>query len=486
MPRVVVIGIDGASPELLAEYADLGVMPNYARLKAEGCSGVLTSTIHPNTPQAWTTLFTGVDASRHGIFDFRRFDLSQRTFHYSHSGHRLAPMVWELPGVRELRSLVVNLPLTYPATSINGLMLTGMNTPSMEELTWPPEAYRDVLALEPDYRIDTLWRTYRNAEEHCLAALRMAEARARLLERLFSRESYDLSIGVFTATDRMQHLYWHRRHDPRDIVARIHGVIDAFLGRLAEQLGRTGDLLLLVSDHGFTDLEADFYPNNLLRSLNLLKFQGDPHSIHASAQVRRGFEFLDWDRTPVYAYGFFGSLYLNHLMLTPKSRNNLRDDLIGLLREGYLDTGLSAIWAKEDLFEDPASTVVPEVLLIPRHYRAMARDGSEFLSPALYDSPSLPYTGTHAPEGLYLAWGKGVPPSTTALDAQDVAPLVLRALSVAKPSLLHGCDRKGGFDETVLPCRGSYPTEATQYFSKEHRTAELDHIGESLRGLGYL
>ena len=116
----------------------------------------------------------------------------------------------------------------------------------------------------------------------------------------------------------------------------------------------------------------------------------------------------------------------------------------------------------------------------------MARDGSEFLSPALYDSPSLPYTGTHAPEGLYLAWGKGVPPSTTALDAQDVAPLVLRALSVAKPSLLHGCDRKGGFDETVLPCRGSYPTEATQYFSKEHRTAELDHIGESLRGLGYL
>ena len=68
--KIVVIGLDGATFDIIEPLTKRGKLPNLARIMENGVYGELTSTIHPITPQAWTTFLTGKNAGKHGIFDF--------------------------------------------------------------------------------------------------------------------------------------------------------------------------------------------------------------------------------------------------------------------------------------------------------------------------------------------------------------------------------------------------------------------------------
>ena len=73
--RVILLGIDGGTLSLLEPWMDDATLPNFARIRAEGCTGILDSTVPPTTPTAWTTCFTGVNPGKHGIYDFRESPL---------------------------------------------------------------------------------------------------------------------------------------------------------------------------------------------------------------------------------------------------------------------------------------------------------------------------------------------------------------------------------------------------------------------------
>ena len=68
--RLLVIGLDGATLDLVAPWAAAGELPTLARLMAAGSWGPLRSTLPPATFPAWTSLVTGVNPGRHGVLDF--------------------------------------------------------------------------------------------------------------------------------------------------------------------------------------------------------------------------------------------------------------------------------------------------------------------------------------------------------------------------------------------------------------------------------
>ena len=69
-PKLTVIGLDAATFDVIDPLVEAGHLPNIARILREGTSGVLRSTTHPLTPHAWSTMVTGVNAARHGVWDF--------------------------------------------------------------------------------------------------------------------------------------------------------------------------------------------------------------------------------------------------------------------------------------------------------------------------------------------------------------------------------------------------------------------------------
>ena len=80
--KILIIGLDAATMELIEPWAAAGQLPTLARLMKEGASGRLISTPNMHSASAWTSLLTGVNPGRHGLFVFsdRNFATGRQEF----------------------------------------------------------------------------------------------------------------------------------------------------------------------------------------------------------------------------------------------------------------------------------------------------------------------------------------------------------------------------------------------------------------------
>ncbi len=152
---VVVIGIDGMDPGLLAKFIADGRMPNFARLAAEGSFDSLETSIPPQSPVAWSNFITGMDPGGHGIFDFLHRDPATYAPVFSAAevvepGRTLSIGDWVLPLSRggtvllregeafwqildrhDVPCAIVRVPANYPPAPTRGHSLSGMGTPDL-------------------------------------------------------------------------------------------------------------------------------------------------------------------------------------------------------------------------------------------------------------------------------------------------------------------------------------------------------------------
>lgn len=142
---VVVLGLDGFDPRLVAPLLEAGALPNLARLRAQGGYAPLATTYPAQTPVAWSTFATGANPGRHGIFDFVRRDpltylpdLSLNRFEKKAAylppravNLRRGTTVWQLLSAAGIASCVIRCPCTFPPDEISGRMLSGMGVPDL-------------------------------------------------------------------------------------------------------------------------------------------------------------------------------------------------------------------------------------------------------------------------------------------------------------------------------------------------------------------
>jgi len=127
--KVVFIGLDGVRWDLVDPLIQRGLLPNFARLKAESAWGVLQSTECYISPPAWATMMTGFLPEHTGIYNFGHWSPKQRRFLPLRSTDILVPAVWDIASLGGANTAVVNVPLTYPVTEVNGIMVSGLLTP---------------------------------------------------------------------------------------------------------------------------------------------------------------------------------------------------------------------------------------------------------------------------------------------------------------------------------------------------------------------
>ena len=153
--KLLLIGIDGGTWDLLEPLMARGAMPELARLLERGARGVLRSVSPPLTPAAWATVLTGKNPGGHGIFDFRRTPsrfAAEQTTEYVSSRLLPRPYLYDRIGAAGKRVISINVPMTYPPHAINGCMITGMFTPRGNACTYPPELQGRLGDYEVDLR----------------------------------------------------------------------------------------------------------------------------------------------------------------------------------------------------------------------------------------------------------------------------------------------------------------------------------------------
>ncbi|HEY5573837.1 MAG TPA: alkaline phosphatase family protein, partial [Anaerolineales bacterium] len=128
--KIIAIGWDGATWDLLGPWVAAGKLPRLAGLMARGASGILKSTPLPLSPAAWSTIITGQNPGKHGVFDWFERRPDGYEVDYVHTGRIGARPVWEYFIAGGKRVGIFNPPMIYPAVPVDGFMISGMAAPS--------------------------------------------------------------------------------------------------------------------------------------------------------------------------------------------------------------------------------------------------------------------------------------------------------------------------------------------------------------------
>ena len=170
--KLIILGIDGMDPQLLKQLMHEGKMPNFSRLASQGSFRLLTTSIPPQSPVAWSNLITGMNAGGHGIFDFIHRDPKTLEPYFSasrvegpkhgiHLGNWVIPLgggsaeqlrkgkaFWEILDQHGVPNSVFRIPANFPPVPANGQTLSGMGTPDLRGTYGTFSFYTDDPAAE--------------------------------------------------------------------------------------------------------------------------------------------------------------------------------------------------------------------------------------------------------------------------------------------------------------------------------------------------
>ncbi len=137
--KIIILGFDGLSPDIVETMMDAGELPNFQRLKTIGSYSRLKTTNPPQSPVAWAAFATGVNPGRNGVFDFiirnpatYQLDLSLSQI----KNNRAVKVVkskefWRYTSEAKIPTVILNAPLTFPPDKVYGRMLSGMGVPDI-------------------------------------------------------------------------------------------------------------------------------------------------------------------------------------------------------------------------------------------------------------------------------------------------------------------------------------------------------------------
>src|SRR5579859_7538150 len=150
--KLVILGFDGMDPRLLQQWMSEGRLPNIARLASQGGFYPLQTTHSAESPTAWASFATGVNAGKHNIYDFlvrdtttylpdlgmvtrtpakflfNYFPIAKPQIHSIRGGTSF----WVTAGKAGVRSDVLTVPVTFPPETVeNGELLSGLPLPDI-------------------------------------------------------------------------------------------------------------------------------------------------------------------------------------------------------------------------------------------------------------------------------------------------------------------------------------------------------------------
>lgn len=242
-PRLLIVGLDGATFDLILPWVREGRLPSFARLLAEGVWGELESTRPPLTCPAWPAFMTGKNPGKLGIADFiTGEDGAERVVSVADI---CAEPFWDTAGRAGRRSVVVNVPVTYPPRIRSGVLISGMMTPPGRDWCTDAEVAREIEQISGGYIVDLDILTLNSFDKQRSRQRMydMMERRYQAARHLLATQPCELFMVVFKATDMVCHRLWDRREE----VLRVYQVADRYLGGFME----LGTNLFLMSDHGF-------------------------------------------------------------------------------------------------------------------------------------------------------------------------------------------------------------------------------------------
>ncbi len=529
--RTILLGLDGATYTVLDSLMEQGVMPFLKQCIADGCRGVLESTVPPLTPPAWTTVMTGRSPGNHGIFDFLRFESPDSRYLTLNTFRNIScETIWSIVSRQGLRAASLNFAMMTPIRPISGYIIPGW-TPwrYMKSVFYPSELYQRLKDL-PGFNLKELAMDV-NMDEKAIEGcseddyedwirlhIRREQRWFDILYHLIEEDSCHLIAIVFDGVDKIQHLCW-RFLDPalfpeqpspwewriRELCLEYFRQLDSYIADVIAVAGPEANIFM-VSDHGFSSTTKVFYLNTWLNQHGYLEWE-DNAQADTSLFGKLGLEvprrqpyLLNWAKTT--AYTITPSSNSIHICVSgrrgeegipPEDYMRFRQELSAKLRQcADPETGrpvISDIRTREQIFSGSRIDDAPDLIL------SLWDNGfvSILKSDALIESRPEPL-GAHHPYGIFVAAGPGIRQGLSLghISILDVAPTLLHSLNLPVPEDLEGQVISQIYEPSLLvekPVRIGEATLTPESFPQrpsEKDRGEQAEIMTRLKALGYM
>jgi predicted AlkP superfamily phosphohydrolase/phosphomutase len=543
--RVVVIGLDGATFDLLLPWLQEGRLPNLAAIWARSTHGYLRSTIPPVTAAAWASFQTGKNPGKHGLFDFTEHRPGSYDTHFTNAQSIQGEILWDTLSGNGKRVVVVNVPVTYPPRAVNGFLIPGLLTPSRErDAAYPHGLYQEIINETGSYEIFVSARavSYMGVQDFVEKLRQVTRKRAEAALFLMRRAKWDFCMVHFQSTDVLQHALWSHldpghpeyesiAEEERAYVQDYYRDLDRLVGQLLDEAGG-GVTVIVMSDHGFGPLYRCFHVNQWLAGEGLLRvrtgkmYRRALDSVETTLRragwlqhvrrvisprgrvetvLRRFTEesLIDWSATKAFALpcSSFIRLQINcrgrealGIVDQGAEYDRLREEIAErLLDVRDLQTGsrvVEHVFRREETYSGPALKLMPDLVAEPvSGYQV----GTRVRGNCVFDAVPKPYTGGHRMDGILMIAGDHIVPKRRIEGAEivDLHPTILYLLGCSLPAGLDGrvlteaLDRSFVEENPVRQERGSSCSRRVGTGSA-YSLEDAREIRHRLGGLGYL
>lgn len=536
-PKVWVVGLDGATFDLLRPWMDEGRLPNLARIAAEGVYGLLNSTVPPVTAPAWSSFMTGVNPGKHGVFDFTTQSTHGLTWVSSQAVQ--APKLWGILSQHDKQVGVINVPVTYPAEAVNGYVIPGFLTPQgATRFTYPLDLYDEMTRAVGDYVINVKIagreKGNKAATRTLVTEIKDAVARREAaIHYLLNNHPTDFMMVVFMSLDKIQHVFW-KYLDPRsplydtpegvlyrELTIPCYEQIDAVVGRLMARIDEQ-TTLILMSDHGFGTLEKYVDLNRWLASRGLFRVHREK-VLWRELQRRLGLKnrvmpqlhggvatdptkttCVDWANTRAFCSEISGQgIFINLRGREPQGivepgaeYDQLRDQIIRDLtywREPGSDRPIvDRVYKREELYTGNYVNKAPDLLVVMRDYSYLLFNSVRFIGRG-YLRNINDASGFHRREGLFMAWGNQIASGHEVKGSEiiDLAPTILHLMGLRVPQAMDGkvlqtIFATGSAADRPVIYEQAPESITTDYEKDVYSADEAEEVRKRLSDLGYL
>jgi len=465
-PKVIVIGIDGASWNLIKYLVKKGELPTFKYLMENGAWGELKSTVPSITFPAWESIFTGQNPGDFGIFDFVGVDVKNNKFSINTPNKFKSIPIWTILNEYGYKTCMINIP-TAKVRKVNGVIVGG---PFSEENTVYPHNYKSVLEnMNYEFYPKELTKSFMESSNNPppLHIIRKTiVSRFKLVDYIIINEKPDFVAFVIFIIDNIQHFYWGEQ-----IVYDTWKIIDKELGKFVSKYKKS--LIILVSDHGFTKLSKIFYISTFLEKIGFIKYRkrflykilnkitvNDLINLSRKMKIdefllkftpkrlllsvlsnfptddgRFGVKSLsriiDWEKSKCIPIG--QAIYLNCSL-------DEKEQIINILKNEFkkLNKVVKRIYLKEDIYFGNHLENAPDIMIEPMP-GVMILESPYFKKIIVDANKDLhKWKGVHTSNGIILFYGKGIKRVNINATVYDITPTILYIFGINPPKYMRG------------------------------------------------
>ncbi len=540
-PKVMCIGLDGATFDVIDPLLKRGRLPTLAGLLATGTRASLRSTVPPLSAPAWVSFMTGVNPGKHGVFHFRSMTRGALGSELMGSWAYRGRTIFDHASRNDLRVIAFRVPMSYPPWPVNGIMVSGFPTPDPKTNFSMPQEVGE--GLPPMVKLAPLKSMVASVEAQIDNFEHYLERSTETLVQMLRENEFDLFCYVNSITDWVAHKFW-RYSDPTapgfeaypvgdgTLLDHFYERADESLGKLLEAVDDPG-LVIVMSDHGTGPRSPlRFNANAWLEELGLQVAAGSrpwrrpaaaalewgkdvlpkkywlwqhaPKAVRSSAQrIQANERSIEWSRSRAYAVAIDHHVLGVNVNLAGRERlgsvpvaqfEAIRQQVIDAAKE-FTDpvTGEPVIRAahrREDLYSGIHTEAAPDVVLELNESREAGHAGGKRSLSTITTRRRERSSASHRPDGILVMNGGSVRQANDLGRAHllDVPATIVWALGLELPDDMDGSVLTEAFEPEFAaryPRRtGTRVVDGSE--DEAYTQEEEEQMTEHLRDLGYV